>query len=136
MKKLRENVDHALCKLPFEEEWLRERGVNATYVGHPYFDDQLNERGSTTRSSDVAARPPQGGLVALLPGSRTQEVRANFPSLLAAARKTRRRVPDGAVSRSRRSSPTHAEMIEQDDGARRPAQGTSGPRSSSDARPS
>ncbi|MEM1305143.1 MAG: lipid-A-disaccharide synthase, partial [Planctomycetota bacterium] len=37
VKKLRRDVGHALCKLPFEEPWLRERGCNATFVGHPYF---------------------------------------------------------------------------------------------------
>ncbi|MCC6475235.1 MAG: lipid-A-disaccharide synthase, partial [Burkholderiales bacterium] len=38
VKKRRRLIDHALCKLPFEEQWFRERGVNATYVGHPFFD--------------------------------------------------------------------------------------------------
>ena len=55
VKKMRETVDHALCKLPFEEPWLRERGVNATYVGHPYFDE-LRGPASWT-SAFVAAIP-------------------------------------------------------------------------------
>ena len=35
VKKMRRFVDHVLCKLPFEEEWYRQRGCNATHVGHP-----------------------------------------------------------------------------------------------------
>ena len=37
--KMRRLVDHVLCGLPFEEPWLKERGCNATLVGHPFFDE-------------------------------------------------------------------------------------------------
>ena len=36
---MRRFVDHVLCKLPFEEDWFRQRGCHATFVGHPYFDE-------------------------------------------------------------------------------------------------
>ena len=38
-KKMRRLSDHVLCSLPFEEEWFRQRGCNATFVGHPFFDE-------------------------------------------------------------------------------------------------
>jgi lipid-A-disaccharide synthase len=44
VKKVQRYVDHALCKLPFEEPWLRAQGVSATYVGHPYFDELRQQR--------------------------------------------------------------------------------------------
>ena len=44
IKKMRRFVDHVLCKLPFEEAWYRERGCNATFVGHPYFDQLRAEQ--------------------------------------------------------------------------------------------
>lgn len=92
VSKMRRWVDHALCKLPFEEEWLRERGCNATHVGHPYFDELR------LRELDAAfvdrMRNQTGPLVTLLPGSRTQEVRSNFRWQLAAAQKITERVPD------------------------------------------
>lgn len=92
VKKLRAYVDHALCKLPFEEAWLRERGVNATYVGHPYFDE-LHSR--MLDKEFVAEHTDQKHpLVTLLPGSRTQEVRGNFHWQLEAMKKIRRRVPE------------------------------------------
>ncbi len=92
IKKMRRLVDHVLCKLPFEEAWYRERGCHATYVGHPYFD-QL--RGETLDATFIAEqRSGAGPLVAILPGSRTQEVKANFGPFLKAARLVRERVPN------------------------------------------
>lgn len=38
VRKIRNRVDHVLCKLPFEKQWFEERGCQATYVGHPFFD--------------------------------------------------------------------------------------------------
>jgi len=58
IRKIRKFVDHVLCKLPFEVEWFKERGCQATFVGHPYFDqlvhqeydnDFLSELGSQDR---------------------------------------------------------------------------------------
>jgi lipid-A-disaccharide synthase len=84
VEKMRRFVDHVLCSLPFEQKWYQERGVNAHYVGHPYFDEvaaqQLDEE-------FVAAERRRGPVVALLPGSRNQEVTRNLPELLACARR-------------------------------------------------
>lgn len=43
IKKVRRTVDHVLCKLPFEKEWFEKRGCKATYVGHPFFDQLVNQ---------------------------------------------------------------------------------------------
>ncbi|HEY4235496.1 MAG TPA: lipid-A-disaccharide synthase [Lacipirellulaceae bacterium] len=92
IKKMRRFVDHVLCKLPFEEAWYRERGCQATYVGHPYFDQLRTEQLDTAFISEQ--RAGQGPLVAILPGSRTQEVRRNFRWFLKAAEIIRLRVPN------------------------------------------
>ncbi len=89
VKKVQRYVDHALCKLPFEEAWFRARGCNATYVGHPYFDELRVQRLDEAFLEQV--RSP-GRLVTILPGSRTQEVKSNLPMLLAAAARVRREV--------------------------------------------
>lgn len=92
IKKMRRYVDHALCKLPFEEKWYRERGCNATYVGHPYFDELISRQlDAKFVAKQQASELP---LVTILPGSRTQEVRANLPWLLLAADRVREQVPD------------------------------------------
>jgi len=90
VKKVQRYVDHALCKLPFEEEWFRAHGCRATYVGHPYFDELRGQR--LDAGFLAACREQPGRLVTILPGSRTQEVKSNLPMLLAAAARVRREV--------------------------------------------
>ena len=91
VRKMRRFVDHVLCKLPFEEAWYRERGCNATYVGHPYFDQLRAEQldAAFLEEQKRAGRP----LVAILPGSRTQEVQNNFATFLKTARVVHGNVP-------------------------------------------
>jgi len=38
IRRLRRLTDHVLCLLPFEQPWLTDRGVHATFVGHLAFD--------------------------------------------------------------------------------------------------
>jgi lipid-A-disaccharide synthase len=87
--KMKAWVRTVFTALPFEDEWYKSRGVNTRYVGHPYFDELA------TRLVDEAwVRARQGGpVVGLLPGSRTQEVAANLPMMLAAAAQVRQAVP-------------------------------------------
>jgi len=91
VKKMRRFVDHVLCKLPFEVAWYRERGCQATYVGHPYFD-QLRDR-QLDQEFIEQHRSAAGPLVTILPGSRTQEVTHNLKWLLKAAARVKERVP-------------------------------------------
>ncbi len=92
VKKMRKFVDHVLCKLPFEVAWYRERGCNATFVGHPYFDQLRAEQLDAAFIERLRAKG--GPLVAILPGSRTQEVKGNFGYFLKAAKIVHARVPN------------------------------------------
>ncbi len=78
VRQLAAYVDELLCILPFEETWFRERGVQATYVGHPTLD-RLREApdGSALRAELGLA--PADKLVALFPGSRHKELRRHLP---------------------------------------------------------
>ena len=89
---MRRLADHVLCTLPFEEEWYRQRGVQARYIGHPYFDELDGRRLDETFLADQQARP--GTVVALLPGSRRQEIKHNFAPMVEAARIVHGRRPD------------------------------------------
>jgi len=77
IKKVRRYVDHVLCGLPFEYDWYTSRGVSAEYVGHPFFDEVA--RRSLDTEFLASCRNASGPVVALLPGSRTQEVALNWP---------------------------------------------------------
>jgi lipid-A-disaccharide synthase len=91
VKKMRRLVDHVLCSLPFEQTWFRERDCNATFIGHPYFDEV---REQTLDEDFVAAQMQrEGPLVTILPGSRTQEVTHNLRWFIKAAEEIHRRVP-------------------------------------------
>ncbi len=92
VKKVQRYVDHALCKLPFEEPWLRAQGVSATYVGHPYFDELRQQKLDEDFVRNMQS--PTSRLVTILPGSRNQEVKYNLPDLLKAAAKIKHQCPD------------------------------------------
>ena len=83
--KMRRLIDHALCKLPFESQWYQQRGCDAKYVGHPYYDE-LTER-ALDESFVADLQRDERPLVTLLPGSRKQEVLRTGPGLLDAAEK-------------------------------------------------
>ena len=84
VEKVRRWVDLLLCSLPFEPDWYRARGIEgAKYVGHPFFDDDAHRTIDSAFVADRRAEP--GRLVAILPGSRTQELTCNLPMMLKAA---------------------------------------------------
>jgi lipid-A-disaccharide synthase len=92
VRKMRRLVDHVLCSLPFEEPWFRQHGCNATFVGHPFFDEVRRQTLDEAFLNDFRSRP--GPLVTILPGSRTQEVTHNLHWFLKAAAQVREVVPD------------------------------------------
>jgi lipid-A-disaccharide synthase len=107
--KVRRFIDHVLCTLPFEEAWYEQRGVrNASFVGHPFFDD-LEDR--TIDDGFVESMRNRGRFLALLPGSRGWEVRSNTRTLLETARVLAVKQPDlrFAVAAFR---PQHAEYVQ------------------------
>jgi lipid-A-disaccharide synthase len=81
--KMRRNFKAVLTALPFEDQWYRERNVPTHYVGHPYFDEIAEQKLDPAFLAEQRAKP--GEIVALLPGSRTQEVTFNFPMMVKAA---------------------------------------------------
>ena len=91
VRKMRRLVDHVLCKLPFEVDWYEQRNCSAHYVGHPYFDQMHHQRldQEFIARLKITERP----LVAILPGSRMQEVESQLPWFLKAAREVRAKVP-------------------------------------------
>ena len=80
VKDIRRYVDHMYCILPFEPDWYRERGYQATYVGNPTVDE------ITAFKADKNRKPPfeDDGrrVIALLAGSRRQEITRNLPVML------------------------------------------------------
>jgi lipid-A-disaccharide synthase len=93
MAELAHNADRLAVVLPFEEKLFREAGARVTFVGHPLLDvqttTQTREAFCVAHGLDVA-RP----IVALLPGSRQQEIRNHATLFAEAARLLQKELPN------------------------------------------
>lgn len=78
---LRDYIDKALVIFPFEEKFYRDRGVDATFVGHP-----LADLPQPTITREEYARQfglnPAKPWITLMPGSRRKEIRMNLPAIV------------------------------------------------------
>jgi len=93
LRAIRETVARMIVIFPFEEALYREAGIPVSFVGHPLVDlvQPAMDRAAVLRSLDLdPARP----MVALLPGSRAQEIAHHLPRLAAAVRLLLGRRPD------------------------------------------
>jgi lipid-A-disaccharide synthase len=92
LKTIREFADRVLVIFPFEERIYREAGVPVQFVGHPLVD---LAKTSATREQFLSrlGLAPTAPTVALLPGSRPNEVSRILPDLARAAERIRAAVP-------------------------------------------
>lgn len=92
MKTMKRLADRVLVIFPFEEVIYRDAGVPVEWVGHPLFD--VTPQAAPRR--EFLARiglDPDAPAIAILPGSRRNEVAAILPGLVDAALLIRNRVP-------------------------------------------
>jgi lipid-A-disaccharide synthase len=92
MRTMRRLANRVLVIFPFEEPLYREAGVPVEFVGHPLVDliAPRQPRGAFLAACGLHPGAPT---VALLPGSRPNELRAILPGLLEAAALIARRLP-------------------------------------------
>lgn len=86
VKLLRKYINQALVIFPFEENFYRVHGVNATFVGHPLADLPVPEI-SRMHYAAQQALDHMKPWITLMPGSRRKEVGMNLPTILEAAAK-------------------------------------------------
>ena len=80
ISKIKRDVDHLYSILPFEKDFFEgKHGYEITYVGNPTADEIY----AFTQTNGKPV--PDGKTIALLPGSRHQEVRDNLSRMLLAA---------------------------------------------------
>lgn len=92
IKTLRRFVNRMLVILPFEEPLYQQAQVPVTYVGNPLLDQVHLEADPKQVRKDLLG-PASGPLVALLPGSRSQEIEFLLPTLAEVGRRLTRRFP-------------------------------------------
>ena len=92
MKTMQRVVDRVLVIFPFEEQIYRDAGVPVEWVGHPLFDvlPPPQPRGVFLQAHGVDPAKP---VLALLPGSRANELREILPNLAKALPAISERVP-------------------------------------------
>lgn len=80
VKKMKQCIDKMLCILPFEKDYYRDKwNWEVEYVGHPLVEeiDKVLINGYSS---------PEEKIIALLPGSRKQEISKKLPIMLDVAR--------------------------------------------------
>src|SRR5579859_7054427 len=85
---IRDYIDKALVIFPFEEKFYRERGVDATFVGHPLADlsyPTISRENYAKENGGDFRLDPAKPWITLMPGSRMKEVRMNLPTIVDAA---------------------------------------------------
>ena len=84
--KIKKSVDKMLVILPFEEEFYRRYGVDVAFVGNPLLDE-LAKVGTGNRSIFLRRNSlgERREIIALLPGSRRQEVKRTLPVMIKVA---------------------------------------------------
>jgi lipid-A-disaccharide synthase len=89
VEEIRRLVDHLIVILPFEKEFFAGHDIRTSFVGHYLLEDMPEEY--------ISSALPIAGHLALLPGSRPQEVERMLPVMVEAARKFNRQYGTKAV---------------------------------------
>ena len=92
VKVLSQSVDLLLCLFPFEEGLLKEHNVNAVFIGHPLADSiqQKIDLQVARNNSELKAKI----VVALMPGSRSSEIKRHAKLFLEAAKLLTKKLDD------------------------------------------
>ena len=89
LKNIKKYVDRVYSILPFEVEWFGKRGYKVDYVGNPCADAVYNrpDQDETFDSFVTSQYLDNKPIIALLAGSRVQEIRSSLPKMLEATKK-------------------------------------------------
>jgi len=77
VKKIKRDVDKMLVILPFEVDFYRKWDYDVAYVGHPLIEVVSHEKNEVP-VTPISDKP----VIALLPGSRAQEIKIKLPVML------------------------------------------------------
>lgn len=84
IKAIKQFVDKMFVILPFEKEFYKKHNFDVNFVGHPLLDAIENDfkEGFTPEQFKLDNNLADKKNIALLPGSRTQEIKAKLPIML------------------------------------------------------
>jgi lipid-A-disaccharide synthase len=84
-KKIGQRVDRVAVILPFEREFYQKHGLEVDYVGHPLLDLSLPSKNDDEIRKDLGISHEHDPILALLPGSRAEEIIKLMPAMMDAA---------------------------------------------------
>jgi len=87
VKKIKKYIDRLLVILPFEIAFYNKHNVKAEYVGNPVVDAVRQHRGMGRNEFYSRFNLDNRPVIALLPGSRKQELKMMLPTMLSVADK-------------------------------------------------
>lgn len=93
IKTIKAGVDHMLTLLPFEPEIYAQANIPATFVGHP-LADEIPMEVDQAQARRALGLSEQGRVLAVLPGSRSGEVRRLLPDFLQAVKLLSQHYPE------------------------------------------
>ena len=85
--KMAQLLDFMMCVFEFEKDLYQKSGLLTEWVGHPMVEELEERRENIQRRDD---------LIALIPGSRSREVRSLLPAMLSASERVAAKFPDAS----------------------------------------
>lgn len=80
--KIKRDVYKLFCILPFEAEFYKKYQYDVEYVGHPLLDEIEHYQELPKQELKIAENSDNRPIIAMLPGSRKQELRTKLPVML------------------------------------------------------
>jgi lipid-A-disaccharide synthase len=93
VKKIKSAADHVLCVFPFEPEILAKHGISATFVGHP-LANVIPLEPNKLLAREKLGLPSNELIIAILPGSRSSEIKALAHLFFMTASRVRKKYPN------------------------------------------
>lgn len=82
IKEIKKNVDKMFVILPFEKDFYNKHNYNVDFVGHPLIDAVNSREKIDDETFRKEFNLDQRPIVAILPGSRKQEIKKSLPLML------------------------------------------------------
>ena len=79
---IKQSISRMYCILPFEKDFYMKHSLNVSYLGHPLLDEVNKFKLLINNSLELENKRP---ILAILPGSRKQEIERKLPLMIAAS---------------------------------------------------
>lgn len=111
VQKIRKSVDHLLCLLPFEQQFLSTHRVAATFVGHPLTDTVKPLPSDIQAEKRKQYGEPDNLIIAILPGSRNSELQRHTTNFFESCQRLQKELSGTITILSAVSKPEHRERL-------------------------